>query len=69
MEQIFVSRASAIQRLLARRRELMSEVEYNPSLAYSIVDVEQLLLDVRAGRLNVFQFTDGMGQICRIFIL
>jgi hypothetical protein len=69
MEQIFVSRASAIQRLLERRRELTSEVEYNSSLAYSIVDVEQLLLDVRAGRLNVVQFTDGMGQICRIFIL
>ena len=47
----------------------MSEIEGNPSLAYSIGDVEQLLLDVRAGRLNVFQFTDDMGQICRIFIL
>ncbi|SIT43971.1 conserved hypothetical protein [Paraburkholderia piptadeniae] len=69
MEQIFVSRASAIQRLLERRRDLLSDVEFNPSLAYSIADVEQLLLDVRAGRLNVFQFTDGMGQICRIFIL
>ena len=69
MEQIFVSRASAIERLLERRRDLMSEVEYNPSLAHAIVDVERLLLDVRAGRLNVFQFTDGMGQICRIFIL
>jgi hypothetical protein len=69
MEQIFVSRASAIQRLLERRRDLLSDVEFNPSLAYSIADVEQLLLDVRAGRLNVFQFTDGMGQTCRIFIL
>ncbi|WP_193727751.1 hypothetical protein [Paraburkholderia franconis] len=47
----------------------MSETECNPSLAHAIVDVEQLLLDVRAGRLNVFQFTDGMGQICHIFIL
>ncbi|BFG81455.1 hypothetical protein PTKU46_94890 [Paraburkholderia terrae] len=69
MEQIFVSRASAIQRLLERRRELMSDVDHSPSLAYSIVDIEQLLLDVRAGRLNVFQFTDGMGQTYRIFIL
>ncbi|HKR46157.1 MAG TPA: hypothetical protein VJU59_41945 [Paraburkholderia sp.] len=69
MEQIFVSRASAIQRLLERRRNLMSEIGYNPSLVCSIGDVEQLLLDVRAGRLNVFQFTDDMGQICRIFIL
>ena len=47
----------------------MSEVEYNPSLAHAIVDVERLLLDVRAGRLNVFQFTDTMGQISRIYIL
>ena len=47
----------------------MSEIEGNPSLAYSIGDVEQLLLDVRAGRLNVFQFTDDTGKICRIFIL
>ena len=69
MEQIFVSRASAIQRLLERRRDLMSETECNPSLVHAIADVEQRLLDVRAGRLNVFQFTDGMGQICRIFIL
>ena len=69
MEQIFVSRASAIERLLERRQDLMSEVEYNPSLAHAIVDVERLLLDVRAGRLNVFQFTDTMGQISRIYIL
>jgi hypothetical protein len=69
MEQIFVSRASAIERLLERRRDLMSEVEYNPSLAHAIVDVERLLLDVRAGRLNVFQFTDSIGQISRIYIL
>ncbi|WP_227747053.1 hypothetical protein [Paraburkholderia franconis] len=47
----------------------MSEIECNPSRAHAIADVEQLLLDVRAGRLNVFQFTDGMGQICRLFIL
>ena len=69
MEQIFVSRASAIERLLERRQDLKSEVEYNPSLAVALVDIERLLLDVRAGRLNVFQFADSMGQLSRIYIL
>ncbi|WP_172166712.1 hypothetical protein [Paraburkholderia elongata] len=69
MEQLFVSRASAIERLLERRRELTSEVEFNPSLAVAIEDVERLLLHVRAGRLDVFEFADGTGEISRIYIL
>jgi len=69
MEQIFVSRASAIARLLERRRDLVSEVEFNPSLAVAVDDIERLLLQVRTGRLHMFDFTDSTGQVFRIYVL
>lgn len=69
MEQIFVSRASAIARLLNRKRDLLSEVEFNPSLTAAVDDIEWLLLQVRSGRMHMFDFTDSTGQLCRIYIL
>ena len=69
MEQFFVSRASAIARLLERRRDLVSEVEFNPSLAGAVDDIERLLLQVRTGRLHTFDFADSTGQVSRIYIL
>jgi hypothetical protein len=75
MQQLFVSRDGAVRRLLERKRQLMGEatpmesIESSTSRAAAIEEVDRLLLDVRAGRTDVFELTDGTGEISRIYIL
>ncbi|TXC81252.1 hypothetical protein FRZ40_41085 [Paraburkholderia azotifigens] len=61
MEEYFVSRASAVERVILARRTLMREMEVASAGAYalsqgpSLLDkLEQLLFDVRAGRISDF---------------
>ncbi|CAD6506953.1 hypothetical protein ACFQ3P_00135 [Paraburkholderia sabiae] len=61
MEEYFVSRASAVERVIFARRALMREMEGASAGAYalsqgpSLLDkLEQLLFDVRAGRVSDF---------------
>ncbi|WP_109481181.1 hypothetical protein [Paraburkholderia sp. C35] len=61
MEAFFVSRASAVERIMLARRALMKEIEGADAGAYalsqgpSLLDkLEQLLFDVRAGRISDF---------------
>jgi hypothetical protein len=75
MQQLFVSRDGAVRRLLERKRQLMGEatpmesIESSTSRAAAIEEVDRLVLDVRAGRTDVFELTDGTGEISRIYIL
>jgi hypothetical protein len=74
MQQIFVSRDAAVKRLLLRKRELMSEatqldmVESDAQLAAAIAEIERLLLDVKAGRVRVFELVEHGGAILRIYV-
>lgn len=61
MEEFFVSRASAVERIVLARRSLMKELEGASAGAYalsqgpSLLDkLQQLLFDVRAGRVSDF---------------
>ena len=61
MEEFFVSRGSAVERIVLARRALMREIEGSSAGAYalsqgpSLLDkLEQLLFDVRAGRISDF---------------
>jgi hypothetical protein len=61
VEEFFVSRSSAVERIILARRVLMKEIEAAQAGAYalsqgpSLLDkLEQLLFDVRAGRLSDF---------------
>jgi hypothetical protein len=61
VEEFFVSRASAVERVMLARRALMREMESASAGAYalsqgpSLLDkLEQLLFDVRAGRVSDF---------------
>lgn len=61
VEEYFVSRASAVERVILARRTLMREMEVASAGAYalsqgpSLLDkLEQLLFDVRAGRISDF---------------
>jgi len=61
VEEFFVSRASAVERIMRARRSLMKEMEGASAGAYalsqgpSLLDkLEQLLFDVRAGRISDF---------------
>ncbi|MEM5368532.1 hypothetical protein V4C53_21175 [Paraburkholderia azotifigens] len=61
VEEYFVSRASAVERVILARRTLMREMELASAGAYalsqgpSLLDkLEQLLFDVRAGRISDF---------------
>jgi hypothetical protein len=75
MQQLFVSRDGAVRRLLERKRQLMGEatpmesIESSTSRAAAIEKVDRLVLDVRAGRTDVFELTDGTGEISRIYVL
>jgi len=74
MQQIFVSRDAAVRRLLSRKRELMSEAmqidpaESDAHLAAVIAEIERLLLDVKAGRVRVFELVEHGGTILRVYI-
>jgi len=74
MQQIFVSRDAAIRRLLSRKSELMSEAmqidpaESDAHLAAVIVEIERLLLDVKAGRVRVFELVEHGGAILRVYV-
>ncbi|BCF92675.1 conserved hypothetical protein [Paraburkholderia caribensis] len=61
MEEFFVSRASAVERIVLARRALMREIEGASAGAFalsqgpSLLDrLEQLMFDVRAGRISDF---------------
>ncbi|AUT65988.1 hypothetical protein [Paraburkholderia terrae] len=61
MEEFFVSRASAVERIVLARRALMKEIEGAGAGAFalsqgpSLLDrLEQLMFDVRAGRISDF---------------
>jgi len=61
VEEFFVSRASAVERIVRARRALMKEIEgasagaFALSQAPSLLDrLEQLMFDVRAGRISNF---------------
>lgn len=61
VEEYFVSRASAVERVILARRALMRDMEAASAGAYalsqgpSLLDrLEQLLFDVRAGRVSDF---------------
>ncbi|BDC43337.1 MULTISPECIES: hypothetical protein [Paraburkholderia] len=61
MEEFFVSRASAVERIVLARRALMKEIEGASAGAFalsqgpSLLDrLEQLMFDVRAGRISDF---------------
>lgn len=61
MEEFFVSRASAVERIVLARRALMKEIDGASAGAFalsqgpSLLDrLEQLMFDVRAGRISDF---------------
>ena len=61
VEEFFVSRASAVERIVLARRALMKEIEGASAGAFalsqgpSLLDrLEQLMFDVRAGRVSDF---------------
>jgi len=61
VEEFFVSRASAVERIVLARRALMREIEGASAGAFalsqgpSLLDrLEQLMFDVRAGRISNF---------------
>lgn len=61
VEEFFVSRASAVERIVLARRALMKEIEGASAGAFalsqgpSLLDrLEQLMFDVRAGRISDF---------------
>jgi hypothetical protein len=61
VEEFFVSRASAVERIVLARRALMKEIEGTSAGAFalsqgpSLLDrLEQLMFDVRAGRISDF---------------
>jgi len=61
VEEFFVSRASAVERIVLARRALMREIEGASAGAFalsqgpSLLDrLEQLMFDVRAGRISDF---------------
>ncbi|BCG02790.1 hypothetical protein PPGU19_073580 (plasmid) [Paraburkholderia sp. PGU19] len=61
MEEFFVSRASAVERIVLARRALMKEIEGASAGAFalsqgpSLLDrLERLMFDVRAGRISDF---------------
>ncbi|MBC8738564.1 hypothetical protein F6X40_17540 [Paraburkholderia sp. UCT31] len=71
--QMFVSRRRAVQELVTRRRLLTEELEQAKppdcaALENGISDLERLILDVRAGRLNVFELVDKGGAVTRVFV-
>ena len=47
----------------------MESIESSTSRAAAIEEVDRLVLDVRAGRTDVFELTDGTGEISRIYVL
>jgi hypothetical protein len=62
MDRFFMQRASAIAYLMDRRRRWLQKIEAAPSgnVEFERQEVEwlsQLILDVRAARVNTFRFT------------
>jgi hypothetical protein len=62
MDRFFMQRASAVSYLMDRRRRWLQKIEATPSgdVEFERQEVEllsQLILDVRAARVNTFQFT------------
>jgi hypothetical protein len=74
MQQIFLSRDAAVRRLLSRKRELLSEAmqpdtaESDAHVAADIAEIERLLLDVKAGRVNDFEFVEHGGAIVHVYV-
>ncbi|WP_035995963.1 hypothetical protein [Paraburkholderia caribensis] len=61
MEEFFVSRASAVERIVLARRALMKEIDGASAGAFALSQgpsllerLEQLMFDVRAGRVSDF---------------
>jgi len=61
VEEFFVSRASAVERIVLARRALMKEIEGASAGAFALSQgpsllerLEQLMFDVRAGRVSDF---------------
>ena len=73
MEEHFVTRSSAVQRIVAARETLIEQEKKGESLAAAferqtrIDELAQLLFDVRAGRTSEFLLPSATGQV-RIFV-
>ncbi|MGF6765477.1 hypothetical protein P3T24_005817 [Paraburkholderia sp. GAS33] len=62
MDRFFMQRASAVAYLMDRRRRWLQKIETTPGgdVEFERQEIEllaQLILDVRAARVNTFQFT------------
>jgi hypothetical protein len=62
MDRFFMQRASAVAYLMDRRRRWLQKIETTPGgdVEFERQEVEllaQLILDLRAARVNTFQFT------------
>lgn len=72
MEEVFVSRTSAVARILTAREALLREPDHAHGLtsgdkASRVEQLEQLLFDVRAGRTFDFILPTPQGDI-RVFV-
>jgi hypothetical protein len=68
MERFFMSRRSAIALLVANRKKLLADANERPAaeaqaLYDSAAQLERLLLDVRACRVDTFELTQPARQI------
>jgi hypothetical protein len=74
MSQIFLSRDSAVQLLMYGKRKPVSETIQKESLdsgthqAAAVPDIGQLVLDVKAGHLRVFDLSEPDGTILRVYV-
>jgi len=74
MSQIFLLRDRAVQFLMHRMRRPVNETHQMESLdsgayqAAAVTDIGQLVLDVRAGRLRVFDLAEPDGTILRVYV-
>jgi hypothetical protein len=74
MERMFLTRTSAIERIMLRRRSVIDalngrDVSGAPMLNAELAELEQLLLDVRAGRMAEFMLQGDAPLHCFVTII
>jgi hypothetical protein len=69
MEEVFVTRASAIARIVAARKALQKDSESGSGAGTQdrALRLERLLVDVRSGRLADFRMPSERGEM-RVFV-